>query len=216
MILGLALGLISCQAATVITPKEGGGEGGDTTPPTVVSVSPKDGETDVPVNTSIIIEFSEPMDEASTEGAITAIPNIQGTFDWSEQSTVLILLSDSYLTENTTYTIKVDTTAKDLAGNALEQAYVWIFQTGSVTNIDETPPADVSGFTAVAGDGEVELSWSNPTDPDFAGVVIRFRTDTYPTSPTDGQEAYKGSGESFTHTGLTNGTTYYYTIFTYV
>lgn len=187
----------------------------DTTPPTVLSVSPKNGEENVPINTSVIVEFSESMNEDTTERAFTILPSVQGTFSWSEQSTVMTFTPKSYLAEGETYTAMVGTDAKDTAGNDLEDAYVWIFKTASGSQIDTTPPGEVSGFTATAGDGEIQLSWSNPDDPDFAGVVLVYRTDRYPQAHDDGTEIYTGSGTSFTHTGLTNGTTYYYTIFTY-
>ena len=89
---------------------------------------------------------------------------------------------------------------------------------------DTTPPADVSAFTASRGDSQVGLSWTNPANPaddDFAGTMIRYRTDgTYPTDHNDGtlvcdRKAVPGSGDSFSHTGLQNGTTYYYSAFTY-
>jgi len=86
---------------------------------------------------------------------------------------------------------------------------------------DVTPPADVSSFTAAPGDGHVALSWTNPTDSDFVGTMIRYRTDeTYPTDHNDGtlvcnRTAAPGSEDSFTHTELQNGTTCYYSAFTY-
>lgn len=89
------------------------------------------------------------------------------------------------------------------------------------TYIDMEPPAELSSFTATAGDREVVLSWKNPSDSDLLGVVIRFRTDgIYPIDPTDGtfvtgKISSPGSTDIFTHKGLTNGTIYYYTAFTY-
>jgi len=87
---------------------------------------------------------------------------------------------------------------------------------------DTTPPADVSNFTAAPGDGHVTLSWTNPADSDFAGAMIRYRTDgTHPTDHDDGtlvcdRKTDPGSEDSFTHTqGVENGTTYYYSAFTY-
>ena len=85
---------------------------------------------------------------------------------------------------------------------------------------DTTPPGDITNFTATAGDSQVTLSWTNPPDPDFAGVMIRFRTDTWPTNYNDGQlvcnkAGSPGSSDNFVHTGLKNGTTYYYAAFTY-
>jgi plastocyanin len=91
---------------------------------------------------------------------------------------------------------------------------------------DTTPPNDVSAFTATAGVGQVSLSWTNPTDSDFAGVMIRYRTDgTYPTNYTDGTAVPNGNGGkipglpsasgSYVHTGLDSNLTYYYSAFTY-
>lgn len=80
------------------------------------------------------------------------------------------------------------------------------FTTGS----DVTGPANVFGFTATAGDRRNTLNWTNPSDPDFSFVRIRARTDSYPTSPTDGRFVYQGSGTSFVDTGLVNGVTYFY------
>jgi len=87
---------------------------------------------------------------------------------------------------------------------------------------DTTPPADVSAFAATPGDGHVTLSWTNPADSDFAGTMIRYRTDgAYPTDHNDGtlvcdRTAAPGSEDSCTHTeGVENGTTYYYSAFTY-
>jgi len=86
---------------------------------------------------------------------------------------------------------------------------------------DTTPPADVSNFTATPGDGHVTLSWTNPADGDFVGTMVRYRTDgTHPTDHNDGtlvcdRTADQGSNDGFVHSGLQNGTTYYYSAFTY-
>jgi hypothetical protein len=78
---------------------------------------------------------------------------------------------------------------------------------------DAVPPGNVTGFAATAADLANNLFWTNPSDPDLTGVKIMFKTTGYPTGPTDGTLAYDGPGTSATHTGLTNGTTYYYKAF---
>jgi len=84
---------------------------------------------------------------------------------------------------------------------------------------DTLPPAGVSSFTATAGDSENELGWTNPPDPDFDRVVIRYRTDgRFPVSPEDGLPVTEtagapGSAGAHTHDGLTNGATYSYSAF---
>lgn len=82
-------------------------------------------------------------------------------------------------------------------------------------NIDQTPPGNVTNFTATPGSAQVSLSWTNPGDGDFAGTLIRFKTTGYPTSASDGTQIYNSNGTSYNHTGLTNGVTYYYKAFAY-
>ncbi|MDO8682435.1 MAG: sugar-binding protein, partial [Armatimonadota bacterium] len=80
---------------------------------------------------------------------------------------------------------------------------------------DTTAPCPVTNFAAVAGNQQVSFSWINPSDADFTGTMIRFKTTGYPTSVTDGEEIYNGAGWSMSHIDLTNGTTYYYSAFAY-
>ena len=78
-----------------------------------------------------------------------------------------------------------------------------------------TAPAEVSNLSATAGDNQVALTWTNPVDADFAGVKILRKTDSYPGHSADGTVVYNSTGTSYTNTGLTNGTIYYYTAFAY-
>jgi|GEM_PF-5693357 len=80
---------------------------------------------------------------------------------------------------------------------------------------DFTPPANVSNFTATAGIKRITLSWTNPADPDFAGVLIRRKTSGYPTGPADGVQVYNGTGTLYIDQPLTAGVRYYYTAFSY-
>lgn len=84
---------------------------------------------------------------------------------------------------------------------------------------DVTPPGGVTALSANAGDGFNNLSWTHPADGDLARVVVRYRTDgLFPVSPADGlplldRVALPGASDSFDHLGLTNGTTYHYSVF---
>lgn len=82
-------------------------------------------------------------------------------------------------------------------------------------NIDRTPPGPLTNLSAKAGNGQVTLTWANPTDADFSGVKIVRQTGAYPTSMTDGTTIYSGANTSYTDTTVTNGTEYYYRAFTY-
>jgi hypothetical protein len=77
-----------------------------------------------------------------------------------------------------------------------------------------TGPMPRTGLTAAAGDSEVTLSWNTPTwDGDAAVIGYNIYQGTSPgkqsRSPVRGSPF---SGTSHTVRGLTNGTTYFYTI----
>ncbi|MCA0144387.1 fibronectin type III domain-containing protein [Blastococcus sp. LR1] len=72
----------------------------------------------------------------------------------------------------------------------------------SATPTDLTPPATPTGLTAVRGDGRVTLTWTANSEPDRAGYRV-FR---------DGVEIAAVAGTTYTDIGLTNDTTYRYTL----
>src|SRR4051794_8502725 len=78
-----------------------------------------------------------------------------------------------------------------------------------------TPPTAVTGLAARPGDGQVALSWTNPADPDLAGVtVVEKDGTTPPAAVADGTTVYDGTGHTATATGLANGTAYAFSVFT--
>ena len=98
--------------------------------------------------------------------------------------------------------------------------------TGTINWVCGTAPGDISGFTATSGSGQITLTWTNPTDTDFAGVMIRYRTDgTNPPNKDDGWPIPTGhdgkiagspsQNMSYVHTDLDPTKHYYYSAFTY-
>lgn len=85
---------------------------------------------------------------------------------------------------------------------------------GGVTTVDL--PTCPASLTASPGVGKVTLTLAY-SDTDFvSGVEVRYKTDSYPTSPTDGNGiTAEGAATSIEITGLTNGTTYYFRVYLY-
>jgi hypothetical protein len=106
----------------------------DTTPPVVDSTSPDDNETDVPVDSEILVTFSENMDATSIDSNTLYLDNAATcsvSYDVGTKTAALTPLAD--LNEDTTYTVTVTTGAKDMAGNALQADSTYSFTTNSAT-----------------------------------------------------------------------------------
>lgn len=130
---------------------------------------------------------------------------------------------------NGTYSIQVATGAQTVQVSKLNYATqttsgVNVIENGTTTvnfNLVAQPPAPVSNLVVTPGINQNYLGWTTPDSSAFNGVVIRFSTTAYPTSITDGQPLIELAGApnsnmSFIHSGLVNGRTYYYSVFTYM
>ncbi len=83
---------------------------------------------------------------------------------------------------------------------------------------DVTPPASATALVLTRFPSSISLTWMNPSTADFMGTTIRFKTTGFPSGPTDGtflvdRPNAPSTSDSYVHTGLVNGTTYYYAAF---
>jgi hypothetical protein len=130
----------------------------DTQPPTVASVSPGSGATDVATSTNVSAQFSESIDPASVTSSSFELRDAGGalvaaTITTSGQTATLD--PTPTLTAGAAYTATVkggSSGVKDLAGNALATDFSWSFTTleeGTVTTFGTTVPgSDVDAATA--------------------------------------------------------------------
>jgi hypothetical protein len=112
--------------------------------------------------------------------------------------------------DNTGATYSYSLFALDNAGNVSLAASI------TVQSIDSTPPGSVTDLTAATSADGIQLAWSNPSDSDFAGVVIRrAEGSTAPSSPTDGASVTTtdATTSTFDDTEAMTGNTYTYAVF---
>ena len=105
----------------------------DTTLPIIISTSPVKEAIGVAINSIITATFSETM-QSSTMNTHTFMVsdgsgNISGTVSY--YGMIATFLPSSNLSDSTTYTARITTGARDLAGNPIASAYTWSFTTES-------------------------------------------------------------------------------------
>src|SRR5256885_14044811 len=104
----MRLWLLPLRLAIACTPRPADNDGGtgggsdDITPPTIIATQPANGATDVPVSTSLTIEFSEKMDVAQLQTQVTP-PGQFAAADWQFDDTVVTLQATAPLANNTPY-----------------------------------------------------------------------------------------------------------------
>lgn len=131
----------------------------DIIPPTVVSINPSNGATNVPINQSVNATFSEPMDPATISTANYTLTgpggiSVIGTVSYDVNSRIATFAPQADLAANTSFTVRITTGVEDLAGNALASDFVWSFTTSAAPS-GEQPVIlrSLSTFAAVAGAG---------------------------------------------------------------
>jgi type IV pilus assembly protein PilY1 len=121
----------------------------DSTPPTVISVTPVSGATGVDTGTTIKAIFSESMDPASiTASTFSLNGGITGTvtYDPGTWTATFTPSASTPLSNSTNYTATITTGVRDLAGNNMAATKTWRFTTiqsitpASLTNYCQMPP----------------------------------------------------------------------------
>ena len=129
----------------------------DTTRPTISSVTPASGATNVAVNTAVAVTFSEAMNPATITTSTVQLRNAANTLvaasvSYNTNTNVATLTPNSALANGATYTARVvggSNGVKDLAGNALATTFNWSFTTVP----DTTPPTVTTVTPAISATG---------------------------------------------------------------
>jgi hypothetical protein len=170
----------------------------DTTGPTITTVTPASGATNVDVSTTVTVTFNEPIDPAtiSSNTFFLTSPSsttVAATLSYDAGNRRAVLTPQAPLADNATYTVTVrggaaDPRVKDAAGNALAATQSWAFTTA----LGLACPCS-------AWDPTVVPSVASVNDPNSVEVGVKFTSDV--AGYVTGVRFYKGPLNTGTHTG---------------
>ncbi|MCL5888157.1 MAG: S8 family serine peptidase [Actinobacteria bacterium] len=112
----------------------------------------------------------------------------------------------------------VDTDQKRIRVRAVADGVssLWATTQGFRITTDGEAPGTPASLIATPGiDGDVGLSWQNPTDADFESVRVLRRSDAPPLGPNDpaATVVYEGMAESARQTQLVDGSIHHFAVF---
>jgi len=182
------------------------GASSDTTPTTVSSISPTNGQTAVPTNTQVVVVMAAQIDPTSiTNSAITVkqgTTSVAGTVTLASDNVTLTFAPTAALTASEAYSVSVGG-FKDFEGNTVT-TFTSSFSTGtagyasgSFTLVSTSP---VSGATGVAVTSPVTFTMSNLIDP---ASVNPNSVEVYTPNSELLAGTYAVNGASVTFTPLT-------------
>jgi fibronectin type 3 domain-containing protein len=144
---------------------------------------------------------------ASTSGSPTSYSIYRGTISDGEATTPIATVNgtttaftDTGLTNGKTYFYNV--AANNSVGVSPDSNEVSVTPSGT-----PTPPPAPAGLTATAGNGSVGLNWTASAGATSYSIYRGTAPGAEGTTPVG-----TATSNSFTNTGLTNGTTYYYKV----
>jgi len=131
----------------------------DTTPPTVTDVYPSSGTTGVSTHPTIIVTFSETMDVSVTSPSIHLSSSegvADGDINWTDFNTTALFIPSTDLFSSKTYTITVEQSARDLAGNNMTSRFTSTFFTKF--NVTDTTKPTIHSTVPLGGSTGVEIT----------------------------------------------------------
>ena len=160
--------------------------------PALNVVSPRDGETGVYPDASVLAVFDRPMDRASTHAALTVKRTsdgapVAGTYTWFFNDTLVGFRPGSLLFQpGTQYTATLTSAAKDKTGKPLANPLTWRFTTavGPIAHYVSPP----SGSSGVASNAPIIAGFNKPMNHASvqAAFTLRRNSDSAPVAGTFG------------------------------
>jgi methionine-rich copper-binding protein CopC len=214
--------------------------GTDTTVPTVTTVSPADGATNVGVNGYLRVRFSRPVNPLTVNNSAITLSSggvvPPGSISFGEGDQLVVIVPHAPLKPSSTYTVSVTSAVKDTVGNAATPKST-TFQTGPGPDLvqpvitNASPVSNTEPTNSVAA-----VTFSEPIDPatvqlanigllqnsgsvavngtlsqDTGGTRVLF-TPAAPLTPSTQYRIYVGTGiQDATGNALQYGNNFYFT-----
>jgi hypothetical protein len=132
----------------------------DTTAPAVTGTTPATAAINVPVDTTVVVTFGEPVDPSTVAGAVTLVAGgnpVPADLVIHDSCTAVTILPRTTLTPATLHSITVASTIRDLSDNALSAFTTATFVTAASDTVAPTAaitvdavPQDMNGSTTFA------------------------------------------------------------------
>ncbi len=145
----------------------------DLTPPTVLSIQPVNGATDVATNATVLVTFSEPVNAATITATSIALTRTTGgtsvasTVTYNNATRVATVTPSAALSNSTGYTLTVSTAVRDTSGNALTSNVTSTFTT--VAPVDVSPPTVLS---VIPVDNAADVAINAPIVVTFSEALL--------------------------------------------
>jgi methionine-rich copper-binding protein CopC len=156
----LIIGLIALTLCFLTGCGDDGGVGNGGSPPTIILTSPADGATDVSLNTTVSVSFSEPMDRSSLDSIyVVGAPSHDTEYDDAENKVTIHL--ENILEAGTTYRVRITSDVMDEDGDRVAGGSEFSFTTGPLDcdHLDDAfePNHDVGSAVQVELDREYRM-----------------------------------------------------------
>jgi hypothetical protein len=119
----------------------------DTTPPAILATTPQPLSVKNPLKTPIEFHFSEWIDPQSAQKSISMFPALPQGYAVEAYARKLRVVPKQPLEDSTTYHITINTSLRDLRGNAIAAPVQFIFSTGAVLD-----SGSIFGCVRIKGD----------------------------------------------------------------
>lgn len=181
--------------------------------PLVVSTSPTNLAVNVPLEQVVTVTFNEAMNpstigpnafDLSSPGNSSGRQqgSIAGELRYDAATFAMKFTPSQKLSPNTTYTGRVNTSAKDMTGNALQVDYTWSFSTNAAVSPTVTATSPASNATGILLNKVVNASFSMPMDA--ATISATTFTVTQGTSAVAGVVSFDPSTATASFTSNAN------------